>query len=147
MLRAREAGESCRCAGVPRPFAERSSKGEHRPRQETPHGCRPAFHSERAVGETDSTKRRFVPLPTAIDPARCHAWCYASRAKARCRDHIDLTEISYPKSPWRRKSGSRPRIRRCLGRFLVPITAYFVSQNGVSVAGKTLAPNDLLVFH
>ncbi len=57
------------------------------------------------------------------------------------------TEISYPKSPWRRKSGSRSRIRRCLGRFLVPITAYFVSQNGVSVEGKTLAPNDLLVFH
>jgi len=93
MLRAREASESCRGAGVPRPFAERSSKGEHRPRQETPHGCRPVFHSERAVGETDSTKRRFVPLPTAIDPARCHAWCYAPRAKARCRAHAYLAGL------------------------------------------------------
>jgi hypothetical protein len=94
MLRAREASESCRGAGVrvllqSVPAKESTGQGKKRLMD-----VGPLFIAERAVGETDSTKRRFVPLPTAIEPARCHAWYYASRAKARCRAHAYLAGLA-----------------------------------------------------
>ena len=69
---------------------ERSSKGERRPKPETPHVCRPVSHSELAGGETGSTKQMSAPLPSAIAPVRCHARCCASQEKGGCVGHVDL---------------------------------------------------------
>ena len=49
-----------------------------------------SFLVANTVGETDSTKRRSVPLPTAIDPVHCHVQCYASPTKAGYRGRADL---------------------------------------------------------
>jgi hypothetical protein len=58
-----------------------------------PRGCQPAFHSERAASGTDSAKRKFFPRPSAICPIRCHAQCFAWRAKARCGGYADLAGL------------------------------------------------------
>ena len=71
-------------------FRERSSRGERKPRPETPHGCRPAFHSEHAGAGIDSSRRRSVQRPTAIGPVRYRARCCASLAKARCAGRANL---------------------------------------------------------
>jgi hypothetical protein len=56
---------------------------------ETPRACLLVFHTAGEDDGTGSSTRRFVPRPSAIGLARCHVWCFAWRAKARCGGHAE----------------------------------------------------------
>jgi hypothetical protein len=64
-----------------------------------PGACPPVFHTAREDGETDSTKRRCVPLPSAIAPARYHVPYRALRAGAGCGGRAKHGECTRHRTP------------------------------------------------
>ena len=65
-------------------YAATASKSVRTRARETPRGYRPACHSARASGETDSARQTCARRPTAIGPVHCRVSFGGRRAAGGC---------------------------------------------------------------
>ena len=69
-----------------------SSRSEYMRATEMPRVYLLVFHTALAGVGTGSAMRRYVQLPIAIAPVRCHVPCYALRAAAKCGEFAKRVE-------------------------------------------------------
>ena len=95
-------------------FAATASKSAHTRARETPRGCRPACHTARGDGETDSARQTSAPRPIATDPGHSRARCDAWPARERCGESGDRAE-------WRPRRSRDPRAHSPAAAAVAPI--------------------------
>jgi hypothetical protein len=123
--------------------AATASKSAHTRARETPGGCRPACHTGRGDGETDSARQTSAPQPTANGPTHSRAGCDAWPATARY-----AAPAAHVESPPRRSRGPQAHspaaaavahVRRAAGESHQPTPRLLASRSGSRRSGESRA--------